>query len=228
MPPRRLLALVVVPLVMALGACGGSDRKETEATPTPAAAAQQVGCKDVAAPKPKTAETKTKKPGLKLDPSKTWVADVATSCGNFTITLDVKRAPKTTSAFAGLAKQGFFDGLSFHRVSEGFVIQGGDPLGNGQGGPGFSVHEPPPSDLAYSRGVVAMAKTGTEPAGTSGSQFFVVTAESTPLPPDYALLGQVTKGMDTVDAIAAVQTDPATEAPLSPVVIDSIKITQQS
>lgn len=195
-------------------------------TPTPTQAvaeAQEVGCQEVEAPEPKTDAAKTKKPDLELDASKTWLAKVATSCGEFTITLDVERAPKTASAFAGLAREGFFDGLTFHRISKGFVIQGGDPLGDGKGGPGFSVEEAPPQDLAYSRGVVAMAKTETEPPGTSGSQFFVVTAEDTPLPPDYALLGQVTDGMSTVDAIAAVDIDPA-ERPLSPIVIDSVEI----
>jgi cyclophilin family peptidyl-prolyl cis-trans isomerase len=180
----------------------------------------------VAAPQPKPDETKAKKPRLELDASKTWLAKVATSCGEFTVTLDVKRAPKTASAFAGLAREGFFDDLTFHRISKGFVIQGGDPLGNGQGGPGFSVVEPPPADLAYSRGIVAMAKTGTEDPGTSGSQFFVVTAEDTPLPPDYALLGEVTDGMDTVDAIAAVDIDPTSETPIDPIVIDAITVSE--
>jgi peptidyl-prolyl cis-trans isomerase B (cyclophilin B) len=227
---RRSLPVIALPLALALGACGGSDDGgEQEATPTPtqaAAAAERVGCREVAAPKPKPEAAKTGKPGLKLEGSKTWLATVATSCGEFTITLDVERAPKTSSAFAGLAREGFFDDLTFHRISKGFVIQGGDPLGTGMGGPDFSVREAPPQDLAYSRGIVAMAKTGAEPPGTSGSQFFVVTAEDTPLPPDYALLGEVTDGMDTVDAIAAVDIDPATEAPVSPIVIDSVEISE--
>jgi peptidyl-prolyl cis-trans isomerase B (cyclophilin B) len=103
------------------------------------------------------------------------------------------------------------------------VIQGGDPDGNGSGGPGYSVTEAPPSNLRYRRGVVAMAKTGAEPAGTSGSQFFVVTAEDASLPPDYALLGRVTKGQDVVDAIGVVPTSPD-EQPVNPVVIESIRI----
>jgi peptidyl-prolyl cis-trans isomerase B (cyclophilin B) len=227
MLPRWSCGFAVLPLALALGACGGSDKKsESEATPTAtqAAAAQDVGCRQVPAPKPDESKTKVKKPSLKLDPSKTWLAKVATSCGDFTIQLDVKRAPKTASSFAGLAKEGFFDDTTFHRISKGFVIQGGDPLGTGMGGPGFSVKEAPPSDLAYQRGVVAMAKTGSEPPGTSGSQFFVVTEDAS-LPPDYALLGKVTDGMDTVDAIAAVNIDPATERPADPIVIDSITIT---
>jgi len=98
------------------------------------------------------------------------------------------------------------------------VIQGGDPNGDGTGGPDYTVEEAPPQDLAYTKGVVAMAKTGAEPPGTSGSQFFVVTAEDAQLPPDYALLGKVTKGQDVVDKIRATPTG-AGDVPLQPVVI---------
>ena len=107
------------------------------------------------------------------------------------------------------------------------MIQGGDPKGDGTGGPGYSVVEAPPKDLVYAKGVVAMAKTGAEPAGTSGSQFFVVTAEDAQLPPDYALLGKVTGGQDVVDKIGVAETDPATEAPVEPVVIASVKVSRQ-
>jgi peptidyl-prolyl cis-trans isomerase B (cyclophilin B) len=106
----------------------------------------------------------------------------------------------------------------------GFVIQGGDPKGDGTGGPGYSVVEAPPRDLAYTKGVVAMAKTGTEAGGTSGSQFFVVTAEDAQLPPQYALLGKVTSGQDVVDKIGVVETDPATDAPVEPIVISSVEV----
>ena len=106
------------------------------------------------------------------------------------------------------------------------MIQGGDPKGDGTGGPGYSVVEAPPQDLVYEKGVVAMAKTGAEAAGTSGSQFFVVTAEDAGLPPDYALLGKVTSGQDVVDKIGVAETDPATEKPLEPVVISSVKVTE--
>jgi cyclophilin family peptidyl-prolyl cis-trans isomerase len=226
--PRSLPTLLLVTLVaaMAVSACGGDDGDggsssgEAEATAT----AEQGPCEAAELPAPKEDRTKTAKPKLKLDPAKTWVATVTTNCGEFEITLDVERAPKTASAFAGLAQEQFFDDLTFHRVVEGFVIQGGDPLGNGQGGPGFSVREAPPADLAYTRGVVAMAKTGAEPAGTSGSQFFVVTGEDVGLPPDYALLGQVTSGQEVVDAIGVVPVQPG-DVPVDPVVIESITVT---
>ena len=127
---------------------------------------------------------------------------VETNCGSFTIELDTARAPKTTSSFAGLVEQGLYDDTLIHRIEPGFVVQGGDPSGDGTGGPGYSVDEPPPQDLTYSNATVAMAKTEAEPPGRSGSQFFVVTAPADAgLPPDYALLGRVTEGYETIEAI---------------------------
>jgi peptidyl-prolyl cis-trans isomerase B (cyclophilin B) len=106
------------------------------------------------------------------------------------------------------------------------VIQGGDPAGDGSGGPGYSVVEAPPKDLSYVKGVVAMAKTELEEAGTSGSQFFVVYGDNPPpLPPDYALLGKITKGQDVVDLIGVAPVGPD-EQPVEPVVIESIKVSQ--
>jgi len=103
------------------------------------------------------------------------------------------------------------------------VIQGGDPKGNGSGGPGYSIVEPPPDDLTYVKGVVAMAKTELEDPGTSGSQFFVVTGADAQLPPDYALLGKVTKGQDVVDRIGVAPVGPD-EQPVEPIVIQSIRV----
>jgi len=223
---RLLLLLALLASLTALVGCGGDDEKaETTATTTEEqAAAEETGCESVEAPKPK-GEGDLKKPTLKLDAKKTYLAKVATSCGDFTITLDAERAPKTGGSFVSLAKAGFFDNTTFHRVAKGFVVQGGDPNGDGTGGPGYSVVEAPPEDLQYTRGVVAMAKTGTEAAGTSGSQFFVVTGEDTGLPPDYALLGEVTEGMENVDKIAVVETVPPEDGNLTaPIVIESITI----
>ena len=146
-----------------------------------------------------------------------------TNCGAFTITLDVDQAPKTASSFATLVKRGFYDGLTFHRISGDpasgpFVIQAGDPLANGLGGPGYSIREKPPADLKYTKYTVAMAKTQSEPAGTSGSQFFIVTAADAGLPPDYALVGKVTDGQATVDRIAKVPAN-GNEQPIVPIVI---------
>jgi cyclophilin family peptidyl-prolyl cis-trans isomerase len=223
---RARVLILLLGGALALGACGGGDSggsDESAATSTPAPA---PACADVAAPKAKPA-TKLAKPKASLDRAKTYVATVSTNCGDFAITLDSKRAPKTGGSFKYLADKGFFDDTAFHRIVSGFVIQGGDPKGNGTGGPGYSVVEPPPQDLTYTKGIVAMAKTAAEPAGTSGSQFFVVTAEDANLPPDYALLGKVTSGQDVVDTIGAAETNQQTEKPLKPIVIKSIKVGEQ-
>ena len=222
--PKPVALLLACALMLA--SCGGDDEEKAasspDATETPAATAQ-AGCEKVPAAKPK--DVKVSKPTAELAKGKTYAARVLTNCGEFEITLDSKRAPRTGGSFKTLVDKHFYDGLSFHRIVAGFVIQGGDPAGDGNGGPGYSVTEAPPDDLAYSKGVVAMAKTATEPAGTSGSQFFVVTGEDAGLPPDYALLGTVTKGQQVVDKIGVVEVGPD-EKPVDPVVIRQIRITE--
>jgi peptidyl-prolyl cis-trans isomerase B (cyclophilin B) len=222
-----MLRVLILCLVCALlvAACGDDDSSgdEAAATPAPTEEAAPAGCEAAKAPEPK-GEGKLPKPKATLDASKTYVATVSTNCGDFEITLDPKQAPKTGGSFKSLADKGFYNGTTFHRIVAGFVIQGGDPKGDGTGGPGYSVVEAPSQDLLYEKGVVAMAKTGAEPAGTSGSQFFVVTAEDAQLPPDYALLGKVTAGQEVVDKIGVAEIDPATEKPVEPVVISSVKV----
>ena len=211
-----VLTLVLVPLAAA--GCGSSSSGNTSssaastpATTAPAATqtANKAACSTVQAPAPRKAGGE-KKPTSKLDASKTYTVTIDTNCGSFAFKLDVKDSPDTTAAFAGLVKRGFFNGLTFHRVVPGFVIQGGDPAGTGTGGPGFSTVDPPPKNADYKLGTVAMAKTQTEPAGAAGSQFFVVTGQDAQLPPQYALLGQVTKGLDVVQKIGQLgnPTDP--------------------
>ncbi|HWX87789.1 MAG TPA: peptidylprolyl isomerase [Solirubrobacteraceae bacterium] len=161
-----------------------------------------------------------RKPTLALDPAKRYVVSLATNCGTIEIALDVQRAPRTTASFAYLVKRGFYDNLTFHRVAAGFVIQGGDPNGDGSGGPGYKVVEPPPNDLRYTLGTVAMAKTSSDPAGASGSQFFIVTAPQAPLPPQYALVGNVVGSFAGVKRISKLPTDPPQDGePKTPVVI---------
>ena len=138
-----------------------------------------------------------------LNPDTTYSLVLKTTEGSFTIELDQKLAPNTARSLVRLTRNGFFDGTKFHRVVPGFVIQGGDPTGTGSGGPGYSTVDVPPSDAAYTEGVVAMAKTQTEAPGTAGSQFFVVTGKDIGLPPEYAIVGRVTDGMATVKAIEA-------------------------
>jgi peptidyl-prolyl cis-trans isomerase B (cyclophilin B) len=210
-----LLALCATLLV----ACGDDDEEDSTTT-----SASSEECAEVDAPAPK--DEKFRRPELVLRRGERAIATVETSCGSFVIELDTKGSPQTANSFAFLAEEGFYDGTIFHRIAPGFVIQGGDPQGTGTGGPGYSVTEAPPQDTTYARGLVAMAKTAAEPPGTSGSQFFVVTAPADAgLPPDYAVLGQVTEGMDVVAAIGRLG-DPATEQPLQTVTIDSIAISK--
>ena len=157
-----------------------------------------------------------------LDPDTTYSLVLKTTEGSFTIGLDQKLAPNTARSLVRLARNGFFDGTKFHRVVPGFVIQGGDPTGSGSGGPGYSTVDVPPSDAAYTEGVVAMAKSATEAPGTAGSQFFVVTGKDIGLPPEYAIVGRVTDGMATVKAIDALGVGDG--PPSKPVVIKKVTV----
>jgi peptidyl-prolyl cis-trans isomerase B (cyclophilin B) len=220
----RLTALVVcLGFAVLVVACGEDDEPSTESAATPAATeeAAPTGCEAADAPEPK-GERNLPKPKETLDPAKTYVATVSTNCGDFEITLDAKRAPKTGGSFKSLADKGFFDGTTFHRIVAGFVIQGGDPTQTGTGGPGYSTVDVPPADAKYTKGVVAMAKTGAEPPGTSGSQFFVVTGADAALPPEYAVVGKVNGGLDVVERIGAL--GDASEQPTQPVVIEKVTV----
>ena len=225
----RLLAVLIACLALVIAGCGDdSEEPAAESTATaeetPRGGACPRAARPSSSPRPRT-PGRSRSRTEKLSKSKTYVATVSTTCGDFEITLDAKRAPVTGGSFKYLADQKFFDGTTFHRIVADFVIQGGDPAGDGSGGPGYSVEEAPPSSLKYTEGLVAMAKTQTEPAGTSGSQFFVVTgAGAASLTPDYALLGEVTKGMDVATKIGGIEADPNTGAPVSPVVIKSITV----
>jgi peptidyl-prolyl cis-trans isomerase B (cyclophilin B) len=202
--PRRAqpaMALAVLLAVCSLIGCGGSGKTKT-ACPT-------IG-KQVTFPL--------------LDKSKTYTVAVRTNLGPFDIRLDVQDSPCTTSSFAALVRKGFFDGTRFHRIVPGFVIQGGDPTGTGKGGPGYTVRDVPPASAAYTRGVVAMAKTSVEPSGTSGSQFFVVTRPNAGLPPQYALLGTVTNGLSVVGRIDRLG-NPVNERPTRKVVVQRMTVT---
>lgn len=146
-------------------------------------------------------------PPMTIDPSQTYVVTMETSCGTITIQLD-PTSPNTVNSVVYLVQQGFYDGLTFHRIAKDFVIQGGDPEGTGAGGPGYQTVDTPAAGTTYPRGAVAMAKAGAEPAGTAGSQFFIVTTDDTSLnqgDPLYAVIGTVTGGLDVVDTIAALE-----------------------
>lgn len=204
------LVAVVVAVIVLIGNGGGDDSgglaEHCKESPVGAPNHLNLDCPD-------DAET----------PPDGSVAVVDTSKGQFTITLDTESDPLTTASFAYLVDQELYTKTQFHRIVPEFVIQGGDPLGDGSGGPGYAVTEAPPSSTKYTPGVVAMAKGGTDPAGTSESQFFVVTgAEGENLPPEYAVLGKVTDGLDVVEKIGRLGTP--SEKPKEPVFIDKITI----
>jgi cyclophilin family peptidyl-prolyl cis-trans isomerase len=227
--PRPLLALLALlgafalVLVTGCGSSNGGDKTQAQTSTT----ADTGPCKAVDAPAPRP-QQHLRKPTLVLNPRKTWDVRMTTNCGSFTIRLDVARAPKTAASFASLTKQGFYDGLTFHRIAQSFVVQGGDPQGTGGGGPGYTVVEKPPGDLKYWHGIVAMAKSATEPNGASGSQFFIVTAQDAKLPTQYALLGRVVQGLEAADTIGLVPLQDPTSRdgpPAEPVVIESARLT---
>jgi cyclophilin family peptidyl-prolyl cis-trans isomerase len=201
--------LLLLPLVVLLVGCGGKKSDN-------ASGGSSMNCE--------ISGDKSKANLVDLGDGKHSVA-VKTNKGDFTFDLATDISPCTTASFAGLVQNGFFDGLAFHRIVPGFVIQGGDPEGNGMGGPGYSVVDKPPADTKYDKGLVAMAKTQTDPAGTSGSQFFVVTSDGVSLPPDYAVLGNVTDGMDVVEKIGKLgnPSDPA-GTPTEKVTIDKMEL----
>jgi peptidyl-prolyl cis-trans isomerase B (cyclophilin B) len=221
----RPLALLVCALALVPAACGGGDDEaggsdKPEAAPK-AEAKASGGCRQVDQPEPKP-DGGAKPPSNELDPDAAYEVVLETSCGDIGIRLDQRTSPKTAASFVALVKSGFFDGTVFHRIVPGFVVQGGDPTASGTGGPGYSTRDVPPRGTTYSKGTVAMAKTQAEPAGTAGSQFYIVTAPDAGLPPDYAVLGQVVEGQDVVSAIGELG-DPASGdagIPLQPVVIE--------
>jgi cyclophilin family peptidyl-prolyl cis-trans isomerase len=148
------------------------------------------------------------------------VVTIDTAKGKIEITVEADLGPLAAGNFVALASCGFYDGLVFHRLVPGFVIQGGDPTGTGSGGPGYSFADDPVT-VPYARGVVAMANSG---ANTNGSQFFIVLADAT-LDPNYSVFGRVTSGLETVDAIAAMpNAGSPTNAALTPVAMDKVTV----
>jgi peptidyl-prolyl cis-trans isomerase B (cyclophilin B) len=226
----RAVALLLA-LVLLLAACGGDEEGREEETAgdgvvtgaeTSGGGGEATGCRDVGQPEAKSEGTLTAPTAL-LNADQTYRVLVKTSCGDFTITLDTEASPKTTASFVALVEEDFYDRTVFHRIVPGFVIQGGDPTASGSGGPGYTTVDTPAAGTAYTKGVVAMAKTAVEEAGTAGSQFFVVTADDAQLPPDYAVIGTVTEGMDVVERIAVLG-DPNTELPTQPVVVEDMVV----
>lgn len=194
-------------IALLLAGCGGGGEDENSAEPS-------SGDCNV------TVEDSARAPSLApLDPAKTYRIEFTTSRGAFTVELDAAKAPCHGDSLIDLARAGFFDDTRFHRIVPGFIIQGGDPTASGTGGPGYMTVDTPPPGTKYTKGVVAMAKSQADPPGAGGSQFFVVTAPDAGLPPDYAVVGKIVEGLDTVEEIGELG-DPQTEMPTERVVIE--------
>jgi peptidyl-prolyl cis-trans isomerase B (cyclophilin B) len=213
-----LLALVLALSVLAAGCGEDDDGGSGDAGGTNLPPSGE--CESVEAPS-------AQEPGAREAPTEplgegSYALVVETNCGSFTIALDPEQAPNTAASLVALAADGYFDDTTFHRVVPGFVIQGGDPTGTGAGGPGYTTVDVPAPGSRYIRGVVAMAKSPTEPPGSAGSQFFVVTGDDVGLPAEYAIVGEVSEGLETVDRIDALGV--GNGPPSQPVVITTITV----
>jgi len=160
-------------------------------------------------------------PQMTIDSQRTYSATIDTSAGQMTAELFAADVPQTVNNFVFLARDGFYDGVIFHRVIRGFMIQGGDPTGTGRGGPGYKFADEPVT-RRYERGILAMANAGPN---TNGSQFFVMHADYG-LPPNYTIFGRLTGGEEVLDAIATAQTG-TQDRPVEPVTINSVTIAEQ-
>lgn len=217
---RRIPVVLAALLAAALTGCGSDDtsatgsgadattagetasRVESEPTVTAQAAPPTTtgadGC-DHAAPIQTVPKTHDRPPPSPLVAGRRYEIRLDTSCGAIRVAVDARLGGPVAGAVAALVRERFYDGLRFHRVVPGFVLQGGDPSGDGSGGPGFSVVQAPPASYRYRTGDMAMAKTGTDPAGTAGSQFFLVSSAEGAAglaqpgqPPLYAVVGHAT------------------------------------
>ncbi|HTZ08236.1 MAG TPA: peptidylprolyl isomerase, partial [Acidimicrobiales bacterium] len=161
-------------------------------------------------------------PPMLIDPAKRYTATMVTSHGTMTFALDPLAAPRTVNSFVFLARYHYFDGIVFHRVIPGFVLQGGDPTGTGRGGPGYEFADELPPPGRYQVGSLAMANAGPD---TNGSQFFVISGpDGVRLPPQYSLFGSMVAGQDTVAAIDALGS--RSGKPSERVVIESVTVTE--
>ncbi|HEV2427095.1 MAG TPA: peptidylprolyl isomerase, partial [Acidimicrobiales bacterium] len=162
-------------------------------------------------------------PPMIIDPTKRYGATMVTSKGEMVLSLDAAGAPATVNSFVFLARWHYFDGIVFHRIIPGFVLQGGDPTGTGSGGPGYRFDDELPAAGRYEIGSLAMANAGPH---TNGSQFFIISGpDGVRLPPLYSLFGKVVKGLEVVSAIEAVGT--RSGSPSERVVIESVTVDER-
>jgi cyclophilin family peptidyl-prolyl cis-trans isomerase len=230
--PSRFLALLAAALFA--GACtggGSSGSSQPPASVAPASVAPSSVAPASAAPESVAPSSSPAGSGTAsgtcptsqpapLGAGQKQLVTIQTAKGTIAITIEADLGPMAAGNFVALASCGFYNGLVFHRLVPGFVIQGGDPTGTGTGGPGYQFADDPVT-VPYARGVVAMANSGPN---TNGSQFFIVLADAS-LSPNYSIFGRVTSGMEAVDAIAALPNSGAPEnAALNPVSMDKVTV----
>lgn len=212
----RWVAAVMVAM-LALAGCGGQQKANTTNKTTGEETKTLNGKKQWSTP-----------PEMQIDPNKQYFATLNTDQGAIKIELFAKDAPKTVNNFVFLAKEGFYDGLVFHRIIKDFMIQGGDPTGTGAGGPGYKFDDELPVKRSYEPGIVAMANAGKN---TQGSQFFIcngTNCKSLDKIPNYTQFGMVVEGMDVVQKISGLEVEATAtkemSKPKTPPVIKSVKI----
>jgi cyclophilin family peptidyl-prolyl cis-trans isomerase len=210
-------------------AASGATTRGATSTGASAATAGAAACSTRKPEQKNVDRTFDQPPPREIDVTKTYRATLVTSCGTIVIALDAKGAPNTVNNFVALSRRDFYDGLTFHRVVTDFVIRGGDPNGDGTGGPGYRFPDELPKD-GYRLGSVAMANAGPD---TNGSQFFIVTGKGgTQLPPAYSRFGRVVKGLDVAKRIEGLEdrpdpSAPGTQKPTQTVYIFDVRISER-
>jgi cyclophilin family peptidyl-prolyl cis-trans isomerase len=169
------------------------------------------------------AKTYNAPPPMTIDPNKTYTATIDTTAGEIKLELYPKEAPNHVNSWVFLAKDGFYDGVIFHRVIPGFMIQGGDPTGTGSGGPGYKLKQEF-NPRSHKRGVLSMARTNDP--NSAGSQFFLMHADSPFLDNQYTAFGMITSGIETVDKIVSAKRN-ANDRPDNPTKINKITIEEK-
>ncbi|MGE5672540.1 MAG: peptidylprolyl isomerase [Mycobacterium leprae] len=231
---KRWMIGLFLTAALVLAGCGpkAAGNYQNQAKPTPPAQQTQQPTQPTGQQPATTGVTKqwTQPPAMQIDQNKQYFATLKTSLGDIRIQLFVKDAPVTVNNFVFLANEHFYDGVKFHRIIKTFMIQTGDPKGNGTGGPGYRFKDELPPKRSYDPGIVAMANSGPN---TNGSQFFICTGAdckaSLDPNPNYTQFGQVVAGMDVVQKIAGVPvkaggSDPVPSTPVQPPIIESVTI----
>lgn len=246
--PRSSISLtigVVVVMALLLGACSSTDSGSGSATTAASSSSSLPASGEAVVPtdyetfrtQPTACGAQQPDPLTEMqftEPGQANISTVteitmATSCGEIVISLDPSIAPDTVNSFVFLVEEGYFDGSVSHRVLPGFMMQAGDPTATGFGGPGYAVQDEFPDEgYIYARGDVAMANAGS---GTTGSQFFILLADTDWLPPNYTVIGKVTQGLDALDAIESlplamnpVSADTSPSVPLETVYIEKVTV----